>query len=106
LNKATELRALIETIPANVTRACGRDGQEIIGERSCGACKLKGHYSTTCPQNPNRSHAIEKKAPSRGGVRKRGRPRTKRCKYEESREELMCEDNESTEDGEFYDSDS
>jgi hypothetical protein len=154
LNRATELRALIETILANVTRAsaqqgkiedvgdayeesltlvappmsqtkrcgpgtvkysnmgvvhdqvtstykqkCGSDGQEIIGERSCGICKLKGHYSTTCPRNPNRNHATKKKVPSRGGVRKRGRPHTKRCSSEESREELICEDNDSTEDG-------
>jgi hypothetical protein len=38
-------------------------------------------------------------------VRKRGRPRTKRCSYEEARE-VMCEDNESVEDDEFDDSDS
>jgi hypothetical protein len=162
LNRATELRALIETIPVNVTRAAAqaaeittdvadaceellallappisqrkghgpgtrkysntgvvpaqitgtykprpdRDGQEIIGERTCGTCKLKGHYSTTCPLNPNRSCVVENKVPSRGGARKRGRPGTKRCSYEDAREEVMYEDNESIEDGEFDDSDS
>jgi hypothetical protein len=131
--KSTVLRALIESIPANVTRSvpmdnggpdvnvdgnltvciaapplsqtkgcgCGRsnlesevggsvirtstykhkltvDGQEVIGSSNCGVCGLKGHYLTTCPRNPNRSHAVEKKGTSRGGARKRGRPRTRR----------------------------
>jgi hypothetical protein len=131
--KLTALRALIETIPANVTRSVptgnegtdvnveghytvaiaalpvsqtkergpGRsnlqseiigsakhtstykhkqtvDGKEVIGSRSCGVCGLKGQYLTTCPMNPNISHAMEKKGISRGGVRKIGRPRTRR----------------------------
>jgi hypothetical protein len=57
-------------VPAQITstykRRRGRDGQEIIGERSCGTYKLKGHYSTICPRNSNRNRAIEKKVPSRG----------------------------------------
>jgi hypothetical protein len=48
------------------------DGQEVIGSRSYGVCFLKGHYLTTCPRNPNRSRAIEKKGTSQGGARKRG----------------------------------
>jgi hypothetical protein len=55
---------------------CTIDGQGVIGSRSCGVCGLKGHYLTTCPRNPNRSHAMEKKGTSRGGARKRGQPRT------------------------------
>jgi hypothetical protein len=41
------------------------------------------HYSTTCPQNPNRSKAAENKAKKRGAKaegwaqRKRGHPRLK-----------------------------
>jgi hypothetical protein len=52
------------------------DGQEVIGSRSYRVCGLKGHYLTTCPRNPNRSWAIEKKGTKRGGAKKRGRPRT------------------------------
>jgi hypothetical protein len=54
------------------------EGQEVIGSRSCGVCGLKGYYLTTCLRNPNRSCAMEKKGTSQGGVRKRGRPRTRR----------------------------
>jgi hypothetical protein len=59
-------------------RKCTIDGQVLIGSHSCGVCGLKGHYLTTCPRNPNRSHIVEKKGTSRGGARKRGRPRTRR----------------------------
>jgi hypothetical protein len=31
--------------------ALGR--QCVIGSRKCGICDLKGHYSTTCPLNPD-----------------------------------------------------
>jgi hypothetical protein len=34
--------------------------QEVIGSHNCGVCGLKGHYLTTCPRNPNRSHTVEK----------------------------------------------
>jgi hypothetical protein len=54
------------------------DGQEVLGSCSCGICGLKGDYLTTCPMKPKRSHTVEKKGISRGGVRKRGRPRTRR----------------------------
>jgi hypothetical protein len=54
------------------------DGQEVIGSRSCGICGFKGHYLTICPRNPNRSQAMDKKETKQGGVRKRGRPRTRR----------------------------
>jgi hypothetical protein len=37
-----------------------------------------GHYLMTCPRNPNRSQAMEKKGTKQGGARKRGRPRTRR----------------------------
>jgi hypothetical protein len=37
------------------------DGHEVIGSRNCGVCGLKGHYLTTCPRNPNRSRAMEKR---------------------------------------------
>jgi hypothetical protein len=54
------------------------DGQEVIGSRSYGGCGLKGHYMTTCRMNLNRSSTVEKRGISRGGVRKRGRPRNRR----------------------------
>jgi hypothetical protein len=30
--------------------------------KECQTCHVRGHYSTTCPQNPNRSKAAENKA--------------------------------------------
>jgi hypothetical protein len=141
--KAMDLRALIKSIPVNVTRSvprdnggadvnvdgnltvaiaapplsqtkgCGRgrsnivsevgdsaihtstykqkrtiEGQEVIGSHSYRVCGLKGHYLMTCPRNPNRSHAMEKKGTSRGGARKRGRPRTRRGSPEMSRDSM------------------
>jgi hypothetical protein len=76
---------------------------EIIGERSCGTCGVKGHYTTTCPMNPNRSHAIERKGVSRGMRGKRGRPRTKMCYSTESNddpfvEEAFAEDDDYSDD--------
>jgi hypothetical protein len=65
-------------------------GKEVVGDRTCGTCNLRGHYSTTCPLNPNRSRAAEKRGTRRGGIRRRGRPRTKRCSSEEGDEE-RCE---------------
>jgi hypothetical protein len=53
------------------------------GVNECQTCHVRGHYSTTCPQNPNRSKAAENKAKKRGAKaedwaqRKRGRPRVK-----------------------------
>jgi hypothetical protein len=67
---------------------CTADGQEVIGSHSCGVCGLKGHYLTTCPCNPNRSCTVEKKGTSRDGARKRGRPRTRRCSPEMSRDSM------------------
>jgi hypothetical protein len=32
------------------------------GVKECQTCHVRGHYSTTCPQNPNRSEAAENKA--------------------------------------------
>jgi hypothetical protein len=32
------------------------------GMKECQTCHVSGHYSTTCPQNPNRSKAAENKA--------------------------------------------
>jgi hypothetical protein len=48
------------------------DGQEAVGSQSCRVCGLKGLYLTTCPRNPNRSRAMEKKGTKHGGGRKRG----------------------------------
>jgi hypothetical protein len=60
---------------------------EIIGERSCGTCDVKGHYTTTCPRNPNISHAVERKDMNRCTRGKRGRPRTKSCYSAESNDD-------------------
>jgi hypothetical protein len=62
-------------------------GLEIIGERSCGTCGVKGHYTTTCPRNPNRSRAVERKGMNRGTKGKRGRSKTKRCNSKESNDD-------------------
>jgi hypothetical protein len=49
------------------------------GVKKCQTCHVRGHYSTTCPQNPNRSKAAENKAKKRcakaegWAPRKRGR---------------------------------
>jgi hypothetical protein len=64
------------------------DEQEVTGSHRCGVCGLKSHYLTTCPRNPNGSHTVEKKGTSRGGVRKRGRPRTRRGSLEMSRDSM------------------
>jgi hypothetical protein len=51
--------------------------------KECQTCHVRGHYSITCPQNPNRSKAAENKAKKRGAKaegwvqRKRDRPRVK-----------------------------
>jgi hypothetical protein len=66
-------------------------GMEIIGERSCGTCGVKGYYTTTCPMNPNRSRAIERKGVNRvqGG---RGRLRMKMCYSAESNDDQFVEE--------------
>lgn len=46
------------------------NGPEVIGSQTCGDCGLKGHYSTTCPLNPNRSCAVKKRGMPSGGVTK------------------------------------
>jgi hypothetical protein len=71
-----------------VTASC----QCVIGSKKCGICDLKGHYSTTCPLNPVRSRAAKKMGSTSGGVRKRGRPRTRRSVSEEA-DECMDEQN-------------
>ena len=54
------------------------------GIRECQTCHVRGHYSTTCPQNPNRSRAAENKDKKRSAKtvgwtpRKRGRPTIKK----------------------------
>ena len=54
------------------------------GIRECQTCHVRGHYSTTCPQNPNRSRATENKDKKRSAKtvgwtpRKRGRPTIKK----------------------------
>jgi hypothetical protein len=62
-------------------------GMEIIGERSCRTCGVKGHYTTTCPRDPNRSRVVERKGMNRGTRGKRGRPRMIRCNSDESNDE-------------------
>jgi hypothetical protein len=69
-----------------------KGGIEIIGERSCGTCGVKEHYTATCPMNPNRSLAIERKGVNKGTRGKRGRPRTKRCYSAESNDDPFVEE--------------
>jgi hypothetical protein len=60
---------------------CTAHTMEVRTRESARLAMLGGHYSTTCPHNPNRSRASESKAKKRGGKtegwspRKRGRPR-------------------------------
>jgi hypothetical protein len=75
-------------------------GTEIIGDRSCDTCGVKGHYTTTCPLNPKRSHVVERKGMSRGTRGKRGRPRMRRCNFEDSNDD-PCEDVSFTEDDDY-----
>jgi hypothetical protein len=42
------------------------------GKRESQTCHVRGHYSTTFPQNPNRSRAAESKSKKRGGKLKVG----------------------------------
>jgi hypothetical protein len=53
------------------------NGQEVNGSQSCKVYGFKCHYLTTCPRNPNRSRAVDKKGTDRGDARKRGQPRTR-----------------------------
>jgi hypothetical protein len=70
-------------------------GQCVIASQKCGICDLKGHYATTCPLNPARSHAAKKRGSASGGVRKRGRPKTWR--------NVSIEADECIEDQNLYD---
>jgi hypothetical protein len=89
------------------TYKCKRtiDGEEVIGSRNCGICGLNGHYLTTCPRNPNRSRVVEKKGTSRGGARKRGRPRTRRGSPEMSHDSMDEQDLLDDVDEEYNESD-
>ncbi|CAN6244159.1 unnamed protein product [Urochloa humidicola] len=66
------------------------------GNKECHSCGVRRtHYSTTCPQNPNRSKAAEtcannkRGAKTQGGpAKKRGRPKITRDLHEESNEVL------------------
>jgi hypothetical protein len=77
-----------------------KGGMKIIGDRSCGMCGVKGHYTTTCPLNPKRSRAVERKGVNRGTRGKRGRPGTRRCKFEDSNGD-PCKDVSFTEDDDY-----
>jgi hypothetical protein len=61
------------------------------GIRECQTCHVREHYSTTCPQNPNRSRAAENKDKKRSAKtvgwtpRKRGRPTIKRTRWKSRR---------------------
>jgi hypothetical protein len=48
---------------------------------------VKGHYTITCPRNPNRSHVVERKGVNMDMRGKRGKPRTKRCNSKESNDD-------------------
>jgi hypothetical protein len=61
---------------------------------------VKGHYTTTCPRNPNRSRAVERKGMNRGTKGKRGRSKTKRCNSKESNDDPF-EDVPFTEDDDY-----
>jgi hypothetical protein len=113
VNLDSTLTVAIAAPPLSQTKGCGRgrrnieseiggnmirtsmykrkltvDGQEVICSRSCGVCGLKGHYLTTCPRNPNRRWAVEKKRTNQGGARKRGRPRTRMGSPDMSRDSM------------------
>jgi hypothetical protein len=73
------------------------DGQVIISGRTCNHCHLKGHYLTTCPSNPSKSHVVEHRGSGRGSVRKRGRPRTRRCSTKATYDEMVDDTEENSE---------
>jgi hypothetical protein len=77
-------------------------GKEIISGRTCGHCRLKGHYSTACPSNPNRSHAAERRGCNRDVKGKRGRPSTKRGFHEDGREERVGDETYMSDEEEMY----
>jgi hypothetical protein len=81
------------------------DGQEAVGSQSCKVCGLKGLYLTTCPRNPNRSRAMEKKGTKHGGGRKRGRPRTRMGSPDMSRDSMDEHDLPNDVDEEYKESD-
>jgi hypothetical protein len=85
--------------PSTSTYKCKRT--EIIGDRSCGTCGVKGHYTTTCPLDPKRSHAVERKSMNKGTRGKRGRPRMRRCNSEDSNDSDPCEDVSFIEDDDY-----
>jgi hypothetical protein len=80
-------------------------GQCVIRSQKCGICDLKGHYSTTCPLNPARSRATEKRGSTSGEVRKRGWPRTTRSVSEEADECIDEQNLYDTVDADYDDTD-
>jgi hypothetical protein len=80
-------------------------GQCVIGSQKCGICDLKDHYSTTCLLNPARTHAAETRGSTSGGVRKRGRPRTRRSVSEEADECIDEQNLYDTVDADYDDTD-
>jgi hypothetical protein len=100
-NEGPALTQCTSTYKHKVIESC----QCVIGSKKCGIYDLKGHYSTTCPLNPTRSCAAEKWGITSGGVRKRGRPRTRRSVSEEA-DECMDEQNlYDTVDADYDDTD-
>uniref|UniRef100_K3Y227 Uncharacterized protein n=1 Tax=Setaria italica TaxID=4555 RepID=K3Y227_SETIT len=72
-----------------------------LWEQSVQTCNVTGHYSTTCPLNPNRSRATENRVKKRGAktqggtLRKRGRPKIQRGLNEEQEGRQSGEDEAS-----------
>jgi hypothetical protein len=50
----------------------------------------------------NRSHVVEHRGSGRGGVRKRGRPRTRRCSIKETYDEVVDDTEENIENEEDW----
>jgi hypothetical protein len=100
LNEESGSRA--STTTSTYKRKQTKDGQVIISGRTCTHCHMKDHYLTTCPSNLNRSHAVECRGSGRGGVRKGGRPRTRRCSNEETYDEVVDDTEENIENEEDW----
>jgi hypothetical protein len=73
------------------------------GVKECQTCHVRGHYSTTCPQNPNRRKAAENKAKKRGAKpegwapRKRCRPRVKNGQNEDRQGQCEVDETQQSE---------
>jgi hypothetical protein len=74
------------------------------GIRECQTCHVRGHYSTTCPQNLNISRAAENKDKKRSAKtvgwtpRKRGRPTIKKG-LDGNQDEAQSEGDETQQSG-------